>query len=228
MKACILNLKASVLLPLVWVGILHCQAIPLLEWNQLEVRTEMKPDQSVAYLDFRVTNRDEETFRISEIETSAGNITVRTDRRILKPSQSCNIRAVFNKGKRTGKHRESLFVYLEGFEKPITTLNLYVHIPELVSTKPNLLYWGPEDKKTSKSVSLTIDARYIKDIETIRYDPLEFNLTQTSDPENPASFKLTIEPVNFAIPVRDIITVRALTHSGNPIETHIQVLVRTN
>lgn len=201
-------------------------AVPALEWNQREARAEIQPDQDQVKLEFFVTNRETSVLRIDRIESSAGNITTRLNRRIMKPGDSSHIIAIFNKGKRTGKHHQTLKVYLEGYTESIATLHLFVQIPELIRADPKIIYWLPESPKQSQAITVDLDNRFIETIEAIDYDPTLLSIEKVPDPKQIHDFILNVIPLKFGLPLRDSIVLRAVTTDGYIIESRIQVSLR--
>jgi hypothetical protein len=201
-------------------------AVPALEWNRREARAEILPDQDQVKLEFSVTNREKSVLRLDRIETSAGNITTRIDRRIMYPGDSSHITAIFNKGKRTGKHHETLEVYVEGQTESVAKLHLFVQIPELIQTDPKIIYWLPDSPKQSQAVAVDLDKRFIERIEAIEYDPTLLSIEKVPDPKQIHDFILNVIPLKFSLSLRDSIVLRAITTDGYMVESRIKVLLR--
>ncbi|NCG08227.1 MAG: DUF1573 domain-containing protein [Verrucomicrobia bacterium] len=207
-----------------WAG--QGQAEVAIKWNQTEARAELKPNEEQARLHFMVTNSGKELVRIDRIETSAGNVSALIDRRIIRPNGQSKVTAIFNKGKRIGKHYERLFVYLDGESKPISTLRITVQIPVLIEARPQILYWAPNSLKTPETVNVDLDERFIESIDSIQYDPMRLDVTREADPKNRVDFLLRVVPLNFNLPLRDVIIIRGKDKFGVPTEARIQVTIR--
>jgi hypothetical protein len=219
-------IKTVILVSSLTLWLAHGQAEIAIKWHQTEARAELKPNEEQARLQFIVSNSGEEPVRIDRIETSAGNVTALIDRRIIRAKGQSTVTAIFNKGKRTGKHYERLFVYLDGESKPVSTLHVFVQIPVLIEARPQILYWAPDSLKTPGIISVNLDKRYIDSIDSIAYDPMRLELSREGDPKNRADFLLRILPVNFNIPLREVVIIRGKDKFGIPAEARIQVSVR--
>ena len=209
---------------MLWAAAEHAEAA--IKWNQTEARAELKPNEEQARLEFTVSNHSDEPFRINRIETSAGNVNALIDRRIIEAKGQSTVTAIFNKGKRTGKHYERLFVYLDGQDKPISTLHIFVQIPVIIEALPQILHWSPNSLQTAETISVNLDKRFIESIESIAYDPLRLEVTREPDPKQHADFLLRILPVNFNLPIREVVIIRGKDKFGYPAEARIQVSVR--
>lgn len=216
------------------LALLACLAFPFLgaqaefalKWLQTEARAEMRPNDEKAELQFVVTNSGDKPVRINRIESSAGNVSSLVDQRIIRAKGKSTVTAIFNKGKRTGKHHERLFVYLDGQDEPTTTLHLFVQIPILIDASPQVLYWAPNSLRTPKTIEVNLDHRYIESIEAILYDPLRLDVSREENPKKRHDFILRVVPLNFNLPLRDTIIIRGIDNFGAPAEARIQVSVR--
>ena len=216
------------------LALLACLAFPLLgaraefalKWLQTEARAEMRPSDEQAELQFVVTNSSDKPIRINRIESSAGNVSSLVDQRIIRAKGKSTVTAIFNKGKRTGKLHERLFVYLDGQDEPTTTLHLFVQIPILIDANPQVLYWAPDSLRSPKTLNVSLDHRYIESIEAILYDPLRLDVSREENPKKRHDFILRVVPLNFNLPLRDTIIIRGIDNFGAPAEARIQVSVR--
>ncbi len=220
------HFKSLALLACLAFPCLAAQAEYALKWLQTEARTEMRPSDTQAKLQFVVTNNGNKPIRINRIESSAGNVSSLVDQRIVRAKGKSIVTAIFNKGKRTGKHHERLFVYLDGQDEPTTTLHLFVQIPVLVDASPQVLYWAPDSLRTPKTIEVNLDQRYIESIEAIVYDPLRLDVSRETDPNKRNDFILQVVPLNFNLPLRDTVIIRGIDNFGAPAEARIQISVR--
>lgn len=221
-----LPLKSLILLAYLSLQALTAHAEFALKWLQTEARAEMRPSDEQAKLEFVVVNSGKKAVRINRVETSAGNVSSLVDQRIIRPNSQSTVTAIFNKGKRTGKHHERLFVYLDGQEKPFSTLHLFVQIPVIIDAHPEVLYWSPNSLRAAEIIEVNLDKRYIESIEAIIYDPLRLNVIREADPKNRHDFILRVAPMNYNLPLRDTIIIRGIDSFGSPTEARIQVSVR--
>jgi hypothetical protein len=221
----------KVIFTAVFLGLLNignaANDLPL-KWNQTEARAEMRPGDDQAKLQFTIKNSGDAPVRINRIESSAGNVSTLIDRRIIQSNGQSVVTAIFNRGKRTGKHHERLFVYLDDESDPISILHVFVHIPILIKARPQILYWAPDSLKKENVIAVDLDNRYINSIDTIAYDPLRLNVTRVEDPKKRADFLLRVSPLNYNLPLRDVILIRGKDKNGSPAEARIQVSVRSN
>ncbi|CAI8342559.1 MAG: Uncharacterised protein [Opitutia bacterium UBA7350] len=197
-----------------------------LKWNQTEARSEMHPSAQKTELDFTITNSGDSPVRINRVESSAGNVYIEVDKRIIQPKGKSTVTAIFNKGKRVGKYHEQLKVYLDGRETPISNLHIFVQIPILIDVYPQVLYWAPNSLRKPRTLTVRLDERYIESTDTILYDPMRISITREDDPDKPNVYRLKVLPVNFNIPLRDTIVIQGKDKFGSSRESRIQVTIR--
>lgn len=198
-----------------------------LVWDQTEVRVEMEPDQEEARASFKVTNKGEKVVRISRVTSNCGCTGTILNKKIIPPGESTEIVAIFSKGKRQGLNRNRLQVYLDGQLDAVVTLKMNVQIPTLIEARPQIVYWSPESSKTSRSVRLTFDERYIDQILKIDYDRSQLTVTQEpSNPKNNDALVLLVEPNDFNKLYRGTITIYGSGPDGRKAETRVHAFVQ--
>lgn len=197
-----------------------------LEWDQTEVRIELKPDQKEAHAKYVVTNRGDDTVRIAEVKTSCGCTDSILDHKIIKPGQSTTIIAIFNKGKRTGLNRNTLKVYLDNQTDAVTTLHMIVQVPNLVEAKPNIVYWNSSTPKTERQVHITLDKRYINEISSIEYDHAMLTIIEESDPNGQFDRILHVLPKSFDDQIRESVRIKAHGKNGMTTEARLHIFVQ--
>lgn len=202
-------------------------ALPLtaaqLKFDRMEAKIELKPGEEEARALFKVTNEGDETVRISRVKTSCGCTGSILDRKILDPDQSTEIIATFNKGKRRGINTNRLEVYVDDEPSPVATLRMTVSIPELIKSQPEIVYWNASTTKTPKTITLTLDDRYLNEISEIVYDQSVLELERSEDSQN---ILLEISPKAYDQSIRSSITVSARGDNGVAANTRIHVFVQ--
>lgn len=198
----------------------------VLVWDRTEVSLEMAPDQKDIRATFNVTNKGDDTVRISRIKTSCGCTGSIVDRKILKPGEATEVIATFNRGRRQGMNRNRLQVFIDDQKAPVATLQMTVNIPSLVEAKPQIVFWSPKSSKTSRQVVVTLDERYVEDIEKIEFDESQIEVVVEENPEKTNSLTLKVTPRSFDSLQRETITIHASGPDGRKAQTRIQTLVQ--
>jgi len=197
-----------------------------LEWDQTEVRIELKPNQKEARAKYVVTNRGDDTVRIAEVKTSCGCTGSILDYKIIKPGQSTTVIAIFNKGKRTGLNHNTLKVYLDNQTDAVATLHMIVQVPTLVEAKPNIVYWNSSTPNTERQVRITLDKRYINEISRIEYDRAMLTIIEESDPNGDFDRILRVMPKSFDDQIRESVRIKAHGKNGTTAEARLHIFVQ--
>lgn len=198
----------------------------LLTWDRTEVELEMTPEQKEISAAFRVTNAGDATVRISRIKTSCGCTGSVVDRKILEPGESTDITATFNKGRRQGLNQNRLEVFIDGQRDPVAMLRMSVNIPRLIDPVPQIVFWSATNAKTARTVTVTLDKRYLRQIDALEYNRERLDVTVEPDPADTAKQVLEILPKSFDFLQRETITIRASGPDGRQAEAMIQTLVQ--
>jgi hypothetical protein len=146
-----------------WV-VLVCDWIVLpvhaeLIWTQKAV--ELYPDGKTTLLDahFTFTNEGLTPVDIRQVQTSCGCTTATLKERHYEPGQNGEIVARYVVGDRVGIQRLSILVATSDNLVP-TTLNLVVHVPELVHLRPTSVTWQLNESNTAKIITIeTTDSK---------------------------------------------------------------------
>ena len=205
------------------VSLLHSST---LSWDRTEVDLEMTPGQKEIQASFHVTNQGDEKVRIARVNTSCGCTGSVVDRKILKPGDTTEIIATFNKGKRQGLNRLQLDVFLDSQADAVATLRMNVEIPKLIEAMPQIVYWTPSGTKSERQVALTLDKRYVDKIEKIEYDREKLDVVEETDPSGNATRILRIKPNSYDTLYRGTITIKASGKDGRKADARIMVFVQ--
>ena len=197
-----------------------------LEWDQTEVKVELKPGEKEAKARFVVTNKGNEAVHIDRIKTSCGCTGSILDQKTIKPGDSATIIGTFNKGNRPGLNRNQLQVFLKGQPEPVETLHMIVLVPRLIDVQPSIVYWSRAASKTERQIRIKLDTRYVNTISAINYDPELLVVTEKEDPEDAAYRILTILPKSFDKQLRHAVTIKATGENDFVTETKLQVFVQ--
>lgn len=219
-------MRSFIILSLISLILPNILAASNLSWDRTEARLEMKPEQKEIRASFNVTNKGEDRIRISRIKTSCGCTGSIIDRKILNPGDTTEIVATFNKGKRQGLNRLQLDVFIDSQPDAVATLRMNVQIPQLIEATPKIVYWSPSGSKTERRVSLTLDKRYVDEIDGVEYDDRKLDVVKEQDPSGKATLVLRITPASYDELYRGTITVTAKGKEGRKAEAQILTLVQ--
>jgi len=198
----------------------------VLVWDRTEAKLEMAPDQKNIRASFKVTNEGDDTVRISRIKTSCGCTGSVIDRKILKPGEATEIIATFNRGRRQGLNRNRLEVFIDSQKAAVATLRMSVDIPVLIEAKPKIVYWSPKSSKTHRQVAVTLDERYVTEIENIDYNKKKLDVVVEKAAGKTKDLILKITPHNFDALQRETITIYASGPNGRKAQARILSLVQ--
>ena len=198
----------------------------VLVWDRTEAKLEMAPDQEDIRATFKVTNQGDDTVRINRIKTSCGCTGSIIDRKILKPGEATEIIATFNRGRRQGLNRNRLEVFIDSQKAAVATLRMSVDIPVLIEAKPKIVYWSPKSSKTDRKVAVTLDDRYVTEIEKIDYDKNKLEVVVEKAPGKTKDLILKITPHAFDALQRETITIYASGPNGRKAQARILSLVQ--
>lgn len=197
-----------------------------LTWDRTEARLQLAPNESMAKARYEVTNRSDQPLRIDRVESSCGCTGSVIGRRILKANESTAITATFNKGKRTGTNHNKLSVYIEGQQEPVATLHLIVDIPELITAKPQIVYWNSRTSQTARTVEVSLNPDYVQQLESIQFDDALVQVDRAPHTDTPHKFSLTIAPVDYSKALRHSIEIQCLTIDGTSTTQKIHVFAQ--
>ena len=198
-----------------------------LAWDKTEVKMEMEPDQEEARAIFTVTNHGEKAVRIARIKTSCGCTGSIINKKIIKPGESSEIVATFNKGKRQGLNRNKLQVYLDSQPDPVVTLLMNVTIPTLIEAMPQIVYWSPHSSKTERRVRIKLDGEYITEILRIDYDRSQLKVSEEAGaPQTGVDRVLVLEPKDYSKLYRGSITIYGSGPNGRKKEVRVHAFVQ--
>ena len=198
----------------------------VLVWDRTEAKLEMAPDQKNIRASFKVTNEGDDTVRISRIKTSCGCTGSVIDRKILKPGEATEIIATFNRGRRQGLNRNRLEVFIDSQKAPVATLRMSVDIPALIEAKPKIVFWSPKNSKSHRRVVLTLDERYVTEIDKIEYDENKLDVAVEKAPGEKKGLILKITPHAFDTLQRETVTIYASGPNGRKAQARIHSLVQ--
>ncbi|WPJ94040.1 DUF1573 domain-containing protein [Coraliomargarita algicola] len=198
-----------------------------LVWDSTEAHVKMEPEQEQARATFTVTNEGEKTVRIARIKTSCGCTGSILDKKIIKPGETTEIIATFNKGKRQGLNRNRLQVFIDSQAEAVVTLAMNVEIPTLIKAAPQIVYWSPSSSKTERRVQLSLDEQYMDSIQSIDYDESRLTITEEPGDANKGIDRvLVIEPKDYSTLYRGTITVYGSGPNNRKAETRIHTFVQ--
>lgn len=197
-----------------------------LKFDRLEATIDLEPGQEEAKAVFNVTNEGAQSVRIARIKTSCGCTGSILDRKIIEPGESTEIVATFNKGKRRGSNTNRLEVFLDSEPDSVATLKMTVNIPELISAQPEIVYWNASATKSSRTVKIVLDKRYLQKISGVDFDASFLEVTKETDPDGRSDLILEIAPKSYSEQIRQTITVSGTGKEGLQAEARIHVFVQ--
>jgi hypothetical protein len=149
-----------------------------------------------ATLDFQFVNRSNESITISRIDTACACLSTKlaNDKVEYGPGEQGLLQANFSLGSLSGTLKKKVLVWTtnDPKNKPSIVLTAIVHIPELITLKPQTLHWALDEAPTPKTISITVqdgkpvhilgisstNAHFSHSLRTIR-DGFEYELTVT-------------------------------------------------
>ncbi len=197
-----------------------------LTWDRTEARIELLPHETEVTAVYKVTNNSGVPLRINKLESSCGCTLSRIDKRILYPGDTAKVTGIFNKGKRQGKNRSTIKVFLEGRNNPAAVLDLVAQIPVLIEASPRILYWKSDSLQQEQQIELLLDTRYVNQISDIQYDSIRLNVKKEKVIETIPRTILHVSPKSYDVPFRDTIVISARGPQGMRSETRIHILVQ--
>jgi hypothetical protein len=198
-----------------------------LVWDRTEVNLDMGPDQKDIRTTCTGTNIGAEAVRIARIKTACGCTGSSVDKKIIGPGESTTIIATFNKGARQGLNRKKLQVFIDDHEQPVASLTLNVNIPTLIKAVPQLIYWNSTSSKTPRRVGISLEEKYVDEIERIEYDQSQLIVTEEPGaPDSDENFVLVIEPKDYEKNYRGSITIYATGSDGRKANTRLHTFVQ--
>lgn len=201
-------------------------AASVLVWDRTEAELEMTPEQKEIRASFNVTNEGESTVRISRIKTSCGCTGSIIDRKILAPGATTEVIATFNRGRRRGLNENRLEVFIDSQKEAVATLRMTVEIPVLIDAVPQIVYWSPTSSKTHRQVRVSLDERYMQQIELVDFNEDRLTVLVEQNPEDPNGRILKITPHSFDELQRETIRIRASGPNNRTAEAKIHALIQ--
>lgn len=162
--------------------------------SQKEVRVPI--EAKTAILDFQFVNRANESITISRIDTACACLSpeLANDKVDYRPGEQGVLRANFALGSLSGTLKKKVLVWTSNDpkNKPSIVLTAIVHIPELITLKPQTLHWNLDEAPTPKAISIVVqndkpvnilgisstNVHFSHSLRTIR-DGFEYELTVT-------------------------------------------------
>jgi hypothetical protein len=206
------------------IATVSLQAIPL-SWNRTSATVELAPQVTQAQASYIATNSSNKIVQISKIETSCGCTGSIINKKQLRPGESTEVLASFKKGQRKSGGSNTLNVFLVGEDHPSSRLELKVKIATPLRAKPEIVFWRADSAPTARQVQITLDSRYVTQLDSIVYDKEKMNVVPIK--ESPTQLTLSILPQSFDDAMQQTIKVRSVpTKQQNSSEVKIHVFVQ--
>ena len=197
-----------------------------LTWDRTEARIELLPHETEVTAVYKVTNNSDVPLRINKLESSCGCTLSRIAKRILYPGDTAKVTGIFNKGKRQGKNRSTIKVFLVGRNNPAAVLDLVAQIPVLIEASPRILYWKSDSLQKEQEIELLLDTRYVNQIADIHYNSVHLTIKKESRSESTARTILHVSPKRYDVPFRDTKVVFARGPNGIRSDVRIHIFVQ--
>jgi hypothetical protein len=198
----------------------------LIDWDTKEVELTLTPEQKDARAIFTLTNNSDQAIRLSKVKTSCGCTGSILKKKVIEPGEQGEIIGTFHKGRRVGKNRNKLEVFIEGVDNPVAELYMIVHIPELIKVEPKIVYWNSRAAKEPKEVTVTLDQTYLSKYSEITLDAELFSIEKRSDPLKPNELQLVISPKKYDSATRDTLVITAVGPNGVTAEGRAHIFVQ--
>ena len=201
-------------------------ALPQLTWDTKEAQLTLGPKDKEAQATFTATNTGDEAFRIADLKTSCGCTGAYAKTQIVEPGETTEIVITFSKGKRSGKNRNKVKVYLDGVDEPVATLSIVVDIPTLIELKPRIVFWNQNAPKAPQTIQVSLNETYGLAIDQITYDAELFTVTRIDSPSSPNMLTLEVTPKSYDQTIRSTLTLTANGKDDITAEARAHIFVQ--
>lgn len=184
-----------------------------LEWESKILAFTAGFSEEKVTADFVFKNPGPGPVTIKDIRTSCGCTTAALDKKNYLPGETGSIRAVFDIGSRTGHQEKKIYVLTDQTRQASETLTFSVFIPEILSIRPQLVYWHQNQEVFSRIIRVI--PRY----------PEPLNILSVSS-ENPVfqtrlvriregqEYEIEVTPGNLSRALNGTVTIRTALSSG--------------
>lgn len=165
-----------------------------LTWEQREIKSAAKPNETEATTRFKFTNKGVKPLTIFSTNTSCGCTVAALQKKQFNPGESGEIAVTFKFGSRTGQLTETVMVRTDD-ENSDTELKFTVNVPRLFSLTPPFLFWRVDEPLKPKQAIFKIECDASAGMLTVVSSDLrmkvhaepvtagkEYKLTVTPDP----------------------------------------------
>ena len=125
-----------------------------LEFGQRFVEIKATPEQTQAVAEYAFTNTGREPVRIASVDTACSCTTAKPDKEVYAPGESGKLTVLFEFESRLGAQDKNITVTTDAGQK--VQLRLLVHIPELLTITPRMVYWRKNEAATPKTINIEI------------------------------------------------------------------------
>lgn len=193
-------MKNRVLLLLIGLVLtLGFSARAALVWENPEVDLHPTLSDKTAVAHFKYKNTGDKPIKITDAHSSCGCTVASPPKDPIAPGKSGEIVATFTIGDRSGVQTKTVEVRTDEPNTEPTVLKLKATIPRLLEYKPAVLFWREDEKRTAKTIDVTIGEAPITKLAVTSTDP-SLKIETVAVP-NEKAFRITVTPDSGNHPV---------------------------
>ena len=188
----------------------------LISWNNTEISEVIQPGNHSTKCAFILKNNSEKTIRLAEATCDSSAIKTTIKNRIIEPGEESIIEALFISERKTpGKYNNRIKVYMQGQKEPIANLQYLITIPQLISCNPKSINWTDKHPTKKQIVKIKFDCDYLKSIDSLEYDHLNYDVCLMPIPGSTNEFDLIVTPISKNRPFSSFINIHGIGEALN-------------
>ena len=140
-----------------------------LQWETTSQRFEAEFDQTSVVATYAFTNQSDSPVTIVQASSSCGCTVPSLEKKVYKPNESGELKAVFSLGSRQGHQKKTISVTTNSNNgEHRYSLILEVEIPVALLLKPRVRFWKLGSEPKTQTVRITLHKRLPLKIEGVR------------------------------------------------------------
>jgi len=169
-----------------------------LQWDSTVVNEKAAATDTKTVAVFHFVNSGKSDVNIKSLQSTCGCTTAELEKRLYKPGESGDIRAVFTYGERTGKQHKVIKIETE--EDGVTNtgmLEIFVDIPEAIRVTPRIQFWKTGADLDSLPVTIEIAENFTGKPVSIRMFTPNSNFSLTPlEQTAPGNYRFEVRPLS--------------------------------
>ncbi len=185
-------------------------AEPVLRWDRKTVEAPLAPGEKTIRAEFGFVNVSPAPAVIESVKPSCGCTTAALEKKVYQPGEHGRITAIFTPGSRKGMQVKGIRVAVRGEQEPVI-LTMVAHIGPALQIDPPLVFWRAGELPRPKTMRVTVPPGLgLRVIGVTSSDP------QMDAALEPEKERITVTPKATAHPVTAVLTLHAVTRTGEP------------